>query len=125
MNMLRYVVIAAALLSPQAAVSMLRDDDGAQIGSGMASYYGSEFAGRRTASGEKYSPGAYTAAHRTLPFGSRVVVTHASNGRQVTVRVNDRGPFTRGRVIDLSYAAAQQIGLHKSGTARVILSRAD
>jgi rare lipoprotein A len=81
------------------------------LGSGMASYYANSFAGRRTASGEPYRPGALTAAHRTAPFGSRV-----------TVRINDRGPLVRGRIIDLSYAAAKAIGLHRSGTARVSLT---
>jgi rare lipoprotein A len=63
----------------------------------IASYYGKEFAGRRTASGEKFSPGAMTAAHRTLPFGTRVRVTHSRNGRSIIVRINDRGPFVNGR----------------------------
>jgi hypothetical protein len=86
----------------------------------MASYYGKEFAGRRTASGEKFDPGGMTAAHRTLPFGTRVRVTHSRNGRSVTVRINDRGPFIRGRSIDLSAAAAAAIGM--GGSARVQLN---
>jgi rare lipoprotein A (peptidoglycan hydrolase) len=85
-----------------------------------ASYYGKEFAGRRTASGEKFNPGGMTAAHRTLPFGTRVRVTHSRNGRSVTVRINDRGPFIRGRSIDLSAAAAAAIGM--GGSARVHLN---
>jgi rare lipoprotein A (peptidoglycan hydrolase) len=85
-----------------------------------ASYYGKEFAGRRTASGEKFNPGGMTAAHRTLPFGTRVRVTHSGNGRSVTVRINDRGPFIRGRSIDLSAAAATAIGM--GGSARVQLN---
>jgi rare lipoprotein A len=94
---------------------------GGDLGSGHASYYGNEFAGRRTASGEVFNPQALTAAHRTVAFGSRIKVTHLGNGREVVVRVNDRGPWGRGRVIDLSYAAARQIGMHRSGTARVSL----
>jgi rare lipoprotein A (peptidoglycan hydrolase) len=86
----------------------------------MASYYGKELAGRRTASGEKFNPGAMTAAHRTLRFGTRVRVTHSRNGRSVTVRINDRGPFIKGRSIDLSAAAAAAIGM--GGSARVHLN---
>jgi rare lipoprotein A len=96
----------------------------ADIGSGIASYYGNEFAGRRTANGEKFDPGKLTAAHRSLRFGTNVRVTNISNGRSVVVRINDRGPWTKGRIIDLSQAAARQIGLHRSGTARVKLQLA-
>lgn len=90
--------------------------------SGLASMYGKGdgYGGKRTASGERMNPHAYTAAHRTLPFGTRVQVTNRRNGRSVTVRINDRGPFTRGRVIDLSYAAARAIGM--GGTAPVSLN---
>jgi hypothetical protein len=86
----------------------------------IASYYGREFAGRRTASGEKFNPSGMTAAHRTLPLGTRVQVTHAHNGRSVIVRINDRGPFIRGRSIDLSAGAAKAIGL--GGLGRVHLN---
>jgi len=86
---------------------------------GMASWYGKEFHGRPTASGERFDMHALTAAHPTLPFGARVRVTNLANGKSVTVRVNDRGPFTKGRIIDLSYAAAREIGIIESGTARV------
>ncbi len=95
------------------------------IGDGMASYYGNEFAGSRTANGERFDPGALTAAHRTLAFHSKVVVTNLTNGKEVIVRINDRGPWGRGRVIDISYAAAKQIGMHRSGTARVKLELID
>jgi len=91
------------------------------LGRGTASYYGRKFHGRRTASGEAFDMGALTAAHRTLPFGSLVRVTNPANGRSVTVRINDRGPFTRGRVIDVSRAAAQQLGLITRGHATVEL----
>ena len=83
----------------------------------IASYYGQEFAGRRTASGERFNPGAMTAAHRTLRFGTQVRVTNSRNGRSVIVRINDRGPFVQGRSIDLSSGAARAIGM--GGTANV------
>lgn len=85
--------------------------------SGMASYYGNE-SGSRTASGQRFNQHAMTAAHRTLPFGTRLKVTHG--GRSVTVTVNDRGPFIRGRVLDLSKGAAQAIGLTGRGVGRVV-----
>lgn len=90
---------------------------------GVASYYGAKFEGRRTASGERYSSALMTAAHRTAPFGSRLKVTNLKNGRSVVVRVNDRGPFVRGRIVDVSGAAANQLGLRNSGLARVRVSR--
>jgi len=93
-----------------------------EIDGGMASYYGNELAGNRTANGERFDPGQLTAAHRTLPFGSMVRVTNMSNGDSVVVRINDRGPFAHGRVIDVSQAAAREIGMHRSGTARVKLA---
>ncbi|WP_431560685.1 septal ring lytic transglycosylase RlpA family protein [Sphingopyxis sp.] len=96
--------------------------DETEIGGGVASYYGNELAGNRTASGERFDPGQLTAAHRSLPFGSMVRVTNTSNGDSVVVRINDRGPFSRGRVIDVSHAAAREIGMHRSGTARVKLA---
>jgi peptidoglycan lytic transglycosylase len=91
--------------------------------SGIASMYGSKrdgYAGKRSASGERVSSGALTAAHRTLPFGTMVRVTNQRNGRSVTVRINDRGPFVRGRVIDLTPAGASAIGM--SGLAPVTLA---
>ena len=84
----------------------------------MASFYSH---GSRTASGEKFNPGELTAAHRTLPFGTRVRVTNVTTGRSVTVRVNDRGPFVNGRVIDVSHAAAQSLGMVGQGVAKVKL----
>jgi rare lipoprotein A len=89
--------------------------------SGMASWYGPGFHGRRSASGEVFNQNALTAAHRTLPFGTQVRVTNLSTGQSVVVRINDRGPFGHGRVIDLSAAAASQIGLRASGVGRVQL----
>lgn len=95
------------------------------VGEGMASYYGNEFAGSRTASGERFDPSEMTAAHRTLAFNSRVAVTNLDNGKEVVVRINDRGPWGKGRVIDISHAAAKEIGMHRSGTARVRLELLD
>ena len=86
---------------------------------GRASWYGPGFHGRRTASGERFNTWAYTAAHRSLPFGTKVRVTNLRNGRAVVVRINDRGPYSGGRVIDLSKAAAQAIGMLRAGTAPV------
>jgi rare lipoprotein A len=91
----------------------------AVLQSGIASWYGKGFNGRRTATGERFNMYALTAAHRTLPLGSYVRVTSARNGRSVVVRINDRGPFNRRRIIDLSYAAASALGMQRSGTARV------
>ncbi len=98
---------------------------GRDLGAGMASYYGRQFDGRRTASGERFDMSELTAAHRTLPFGSKVRVTNAGNGRSVVVRINDRGPFHGGRVIDVSRAAAERLGLIAPGSGRVRLTLLD
>lgn len=103
-------------------VKSVRRIDNKDIGSsysGMASYY---WQPQRVASGGMFNPNALTAAHKTLPFGTRVRVTNRSNGRSVEVVINDRGPFVRGRVIDLSRAAASQIGMVNSGVAPVSIS---
>lgn len=84
--------------------------------SGIASFY---WQGQRTANGEAFDKTALTAAHPTLPFNTRVKVTHLANNRSVIVRINDRGPFKTGRVIDLSHAAAGVLGMHGQGLARV------
>lgn len=86
---------------------------------GKASYYADKFEGRKTASGETFRQNGLTAAHRTLPFGTKVKVINVSNGKSVTVRVNDRGPFSQGRVIDLSKKAAKRIGMISTGVAVV------
>jgi rare lipoprotein A len=88
---------------------------------GLASWYGGKFHGRRTASGEIFDTRQLTAAHRSLPFGTWVLVTNLENGKSVTVRINDRGPFVEGRVIDLSLAAAAAIGLTGKGVVPVRL----
>lgn len=86
---------------------------------GIASWYGARYHGRRTANGERFDMNALTAAHRTLPFGTRVRVTNLGNGRSVVVRINDRGPFVRGRIIDLSRHAAERLGFTRQGVTRV------
>jgi len=86
---------------------------------GIASWYGPNFHGRYTSNGEIYNMYAYTAAHKTLPMNTIVKVTNLNNGKSVTVRINDRGPFVKGRIIDLSYAAGKKIGLDVTGTAPV------
>jgi hypothetical protein len=88
---------------------------------GIASWYGEKFHGRTTASGEKFDMHKLTAAHKKLPLGTIVRVTNIKNGRTVTVKINDRGPYKRGRVIDLSYAAAKKIGMVEDGITRVRL----
>ncbi len=93
----------------------------ASVQRGKASWYGPGFHGRRTANGERFNTNAYTAAHKTLPFGTKVKVTHAKTGKSVVVRINDRGPYAHGRVIDLSRASARAIGI--SGVADITLDR--
>jgi rare lipoprotein A len=88
---------------------------------GIASWYGGKFHGRRTASGERYNMYGISAAHRTLPLGTVVRVTHQANGRKLTVRINDRGPFVEGRIIDLSLGAARKLDMVNEGIARVTL----
>lgn len=110
--------------APQPDAPALGDrvaDEPAAVVVGEASWYGPGFAGRRTASGEIYDPSELVAAHKELPFGTRVRVTNRRNGRSVVVRITDRGPYAGGRIIDLSAAAADVIGMRSSGTAPVAL----
>ena len=92
-----------------------------EVVQGAASWYGPGFYGRKTASGERFRKGTMTAAHRTLPFGSKVRVTNLSNGRSVVVRINDRGPFRYHRVIDLAHGAAQELRMMQAGEIPVRL----
>ncbi|MGM0702960.1 MAG: septal ring lytic transglycosylase RlpA family protein [Pseudomonadota bacterium] len=92
---------------------------------GVASYYGDQFQGRTTASGEPFDQQALTAAHPSLPFGTRVRVTRPDTGNAVEVLINDRGPFVKGRIIDLSKRAARQLGMLHRGTAPVLITRVD
>lgn len=127
MRRLMAIALPLLLALPVAAQDRTAPDDDEEVllGSGVASYYGQELAGNRTASGERFDPAGMTAAHRTLPFGSMVRVTNLANGQSVVVRINDRGPFGGKRVIDVSQAAAKEIGLHRSGTARVSIALLD
>ncbi len=109
------VLVVALALCPALAVA----EDG------LASWYGGKFHGRMTSSGEMFDTNSLTAAHRTLPFGTIVKVTNLDNGRSVLVKINDRGPFVEGRIIDLSRAAARQLGMIDTGVARVSLQIVD
>ena len=111
--------LLAAVLSSCAAVEQSVSTDGVQ--DGIASWYGSDFNGKPTASGETYDMYAMTAAHKTLPLGTTLEVTNLDNGRRVNVVVNDRGPFVPGRIIDLSYSGARALDIVGPGTARVRL----
>ena len=109
--------ILAALLFAFAAVPLFAANEASAYSqTGIASYY---YMGKRTANGERYNPDGISAAHRSLPFGTRVKVTHLGTGRSIVVRINDRGPFIRGRIIDLSRGAAGVLGIRGSGVARV------
>ena len=108
-NKLAAVLLAAALLTPY----------NAPASSGLASYYGGAFHGRKTASGARFNQHELTAAHKTLPFGTKVRVTNLLNSKNVNVTITDRGPFHKGRVIDLSKGAAKKIGMLSAGLASV------
>ena len=116
MTLLCSMVMAGCATTAPLAERRDRDDR-----VGLASYYAGEHHGRVTASGERFDMDAMTGAHRSLPFGTRVRVTNLENGRRVVVRITDRGPFRRGRIIDLSYAAARRLRMVHEGTARVRL----
>lgn len=106
---------------PDADVDLLAGETAREFEQGKASWYGPRFNGRRTASGERYNMHEMTAAHKTLPFGTMVRVRSLVNGKEVEVRITDRGPFSRGRVIDLSRAAAEAIGMLGLGVKDVLL----
>jgi rare lipoprotein A len=112
-------VLAAGLLVPSCRPRLRPFINGVQTG--VASWYGEDFHGRPTSSGEIYNMNELTAAHPTLPFGTMIEITNLLNGRTVTVRINDRGPFVGGRVIDLSYAAARLLDMVGPGTIPVRL----
>ena len=117
--MTRVVLLAATTLVACGAAEAqhMRASRGA-VQEGKAAWYGGKFQGRKTASGERFDKNKMTAAHRTLPFGTRVRVTHVASGRSVVVRINDRGPFGRA-IIDLSEAAARKLGILRAGVAQV------
>ena len=108
---------------PEASPDEQQGGNEGAIAQGLASWYGEPFHGRRTASGEIFNMNELTAAHKTLPFGTRVRVRHASTGKEVTVRINDRGPHVPGRIIDLSRAAAAALGIMQGGVGAVVLFR--
>lgn len=116
-------LLPAALMGCGSTSPHIGQADSSQADSGRdvgyASYYAHRFHGRRTASGETYDEGKMTAAHRTLPHGTRVRVTNLKNGRNVVVRINDRGPHVRNRLIDVSFAAAEELRFVRQGLARV------
>ena len=114
MNIKQYTLLIAIVASLTAL---------AQVQSGKASYYAKKMSGRMTASGERLHHDSLTCAHRTYPFGTLLKVTNPANGKQVIVRVTDRGPYVRGRIIDLSVRAAQEIGIIAQGIAPVIVER--
>jgi rare lipoprotein A len=118
---LKIIAMPALVLAVSCVYSTAQARYSKSAQSGYATWYGPGFQGRRTASGERFNTNGYTAAHRYFPMGCRVLVTNHANGRSVVVRINDRGPYGGGRVIDLSLASARAIGM--SGTARVTLAR--
>ena len=111
--------LVAALAVPASAQTVTPGGRRAEARRGVASFYAASLHGRPTASGARYDRGAFTAAHRTLPFGTVLRVTNTRNGRAVYVRVNDRGPFHRGRVLDVSGAAADYLRMRGAGTASI------
>lgn len=118
-------VLAALAMSPLASVDAQASGFTQQ---GAASYYADKFHGRRTASGERFDNNALTAAHRTLPMGTKIRVTNKRNGESVVVEINDRGPHVKGRLLDLSKRAARDLRMINSGVAHVqleVLSRGD
>ena len=119
------LLIAAAPVAAQDAAPVAPAPASSILASGMASYYGDAHAGNRTASGERFDPDGMTAAHRSLPFGTKLRVTDPATGRSVIVRVNDRGPFHKGRILDLSEAAARELGIVRRGRAMVQIALVD
>ncbi len=119
------LLIAAAPVAAQDAAPAAPSPASSVLASGMASYYGDAHAGNRTASGERFDPDGMTAAHRSLPFGTKLRVTDPATGRSVIVRVNDRGPFHKSRILDLSEAAARELGIVRRGRALVEIALAD
>jgi rare lipoprotein A len=116
------LVVLAALAAAPIADAQVRPGGrraAMRVEHGTASFYAARFHGRRTASGERYNHQALTVAHRTLPFGTLLRVTNERNGRSITVRVNDRGPFIRGRILDLSGAAARRLGVTGLAPVRI------
>ena len=120
--MLKHIVVAVALVT--GSLSFVTGQTLAAADQcGTASWYGPGFNGKKAASGERFNQNAMTAAHRTLPFGTRLKVVNQKTGKSVTVEINDRGPYHGGRIIDLSKAAATRLGIIGAGTGKVCLTR--
>jgi len=113
---LLFILCSVILLTSCAGQTYFRSGN---VQKGLASWYGPDFHGKLTSNGEIYNMHALTAAHKTLPFGAYVRVTNLNNGKSIVVRINDRGPFVKGRIIDLSYAAAKKLGTDITGVAPV------
>jgi rare lipoprotein A len=120
---MRLILIAIASLLLSACASQGQVDPHGYRAEGQASYYGARHHGKKTASGERFDQHALTAAHRSLPFGSRVQVTNLRNDRSVVVRINDRGPYAKRRIIDLSHKAAEQLGMLRDGVVPVCVEQ--
>jgi rare lipoprotein A len=120
--LIKHIVVAAALVT--GCLSFVTGETLAASGQcGTASWYGPGFNGKTAASGERFNQNAMTAAHKTLPFGTKLKVTNQKTGTSVTVKINDRGPYHGGRIIDLSKAAASQLGIVQAGTGKVCLTK--
>ena len=117
MHLLLKKYLILTLLSLTLSTTAFAKDKKVQIGKG--SWYGKPFHGRLTANGERFNMYGFTAAHKTLPFNTMVKVTNLKNNRSITVRINDRGPYSGGRIIDLSYLAAKKLGYVKKGVAKL------
>jgi len=116
-KIIKIVFVLIVLLLKVANANNLQDEKKNSVG--IASYYSMKHENKRTASGEKYKSSNLTAAHKTLPFGTLVKVTNLKNNKSVIVKINDRGPFVKGRILDLSYSAAKEIDMLVSGMAKV------
>jgi len=120
--LIKHIVVVAALVT--GCMSFVTGETLAAGGQcGTASWYGPGFNGKKAASGERFNQNAMTAAHKTLPFGTKLKVTNQKTGKVVTVKINDRGPYHGGRIIDLSKAAATQLGIVGAGTGKVCLTK--
>lgn len=114
-----YLLLGVSLIAAGIIIGLTSSPGGDFYQTGVASWYGPNFQGNPTANGEIFDMNELTAAHKSLPFNTRVKVVHLSTGKEVVVRINDRGPFIKGRIIDLSRRAAEKLGIIGSGTAEV------
>lgn len=121
--MIKHIVVVAALVTGSMSFVTGETLAAGNNQCGTASWYGPGFNGKKAASGERFNQNAMTAAHKSLPFGTRLKVTNQKTGKSVMVKVNDRGPYHGGRILDLSKAAASQLGIVNAGTGKVCLTR--